>query len=138
MTLSGRIFQLSRAGRPAEVPFRASARLAPDQRSGASFQEPAALRLTILVKNGQSTYGGFMRASATRMRTLTISLSHRQVKRIQEAVDSGTYASNSEVVRDALRLWEQREEQRAVDLDRLKRADDEAERNPAKGRSNPD
>ncbi|MBK5960198.1 CopG family transcriptional regulator [Rhodoplanes elegans] len=72
------------------------------------------------------------------MRTLTISLSHRQVKRIQEAVDSGTYASNSEVVRDALRLWEQREEQRTVDLDRLKRADDEAERNPAKGRSTPD
>ncbi|NVO13267.1 MAG: type II toxin-antitoxin system ParD family antitoxin [Rhodoplanes sp.] len=59
------------------------------------------------------------------MRTLTVSLSQRQVGRIQEAVESGSYASNSEVIRDALRLWEQREEVRALELAQLKRAYDE-------------
>jgi len=59
------------------------------------------------------------------MKTLTVSLSPRQVARLQDAVDSGAYASNSEVVRDALRLWEQREEIRQLEIARLKRAYDE-------------
>jgi antitoxin ParD1/3/4 len=59
------------------------------------------------------------------MRTLTVSLSQRQVGNVQRAVDSGAYASNSEVVRDALRLWEQREELRTLELAQLKRAYDE-------------
>jgi len=59
------------------------------------------------------------------MRTLTISLSSRQMARLQQAVDTGAYVSNSEVVRDALRLWEQREELRALEIARLKRAYDE-------------
>ena len=59
------------------------------------------------------------------MRTMTISLSPQQAGRIQEAVKSGAYASNSEVLRDALRLWEQREEMRALELARLKQAYDE-------------
>ncbi|EJK81536.1 type II toxin-antitoxin system ParD family antitoxin [Agrobacterium sp. SHOUNA12C] len=59
------------------------------------------------------------------MRTLTISLSPQQVARLHDAVESGAYASNSEVVRDALRLWEQREEIRLLEINRLKRAYDE-------------
>lgn len=59
------------------------------------------------------------------MRTLTISLSSQQAGRLQQAVDSGSYASNSEVVRDALRLWEQREEQRALAMAHLRQAYDE-------------
>jgi antitoxin ParD1/3/4 len=59
------------------------------------------------------------------MRTLTISLSPQQAERVERAVESGAYASNSEVLRDALRLWEQREELRAIELARLKRAYDE-------------
>jgi antitoxin ParD1/3/4 len=59
------------------------------------------------------------------MRTLTISLSPQQAKRVQQAVETGDYASNSEVMRDALRLWEQREELRALETARLKRAYDE-------------
>lgn len=35
---------------------------------------------------------------------------------------TGNYASSSEVVREALRLWEQREENRAIELARLKQA----------------
>lgn len=56
------------------------------------------------------------------MRTLTVSLTPKQAERLKQAVETGDYASNSEVVRDALRLWEQREEVRAADLARLKQA----------------
>jgi len=56
------------------------------------------------------------------MRTMTISLSPQQAARVQQAVETGAYASNSEVVRDALRLWEQREEIRTLELAKLKQA----------------
>jgi antitoxin ParD1/3/4 len=59
------------------------------------------------------------------MKTLTVSLTPQQVIRLQDAVESGSYASNSEVVRDALRLWERREELRQLEIKRLKQAYDE-------------
>jgi antitoxin ParD1/3/4 len=59
------------------------------------------------------------------MRTLTISISPQQASRVQRAVATGAYASNSEVMRDALRLWERREELRALELAQLKRAYDD-------------
>lgn len=62
---------------------------------------------------------------ATTMRTLTVSLTPHQAAMMQTAVENGGYASNSEIVRDALRLWEQREEVRQMELARLKKAYDE-------------
>jgi antitoxin ParD1/3/4 len=59
------------------------------------------------------------------MRTLTISLTPAQANRLQRAIDSGGYASNSEVVREALRLWEQQEELRSLEVERLKKAYDD-------------
>jgi antitoxin ParD1/3/4 len=59
------------------------------------------------------------------MRPVTISLSPKQVERLAAAVERGSYASTSEVIRDALRLWEQREEIRALEIARLKQAYDE-------------
>jgi antitoxin ParD1/3/4 len=56
------------------------------------------------------------------MRTLTVSLTPQQAARLQSVVDGGGYASNSEIVREALRLWEQREEIRALELEHLRRA----------------
>lgn len=56
------------------------------------------------------------------MRTLTISLSPQQIARLQSAVETGAYASSSEIIRDALRLWENREDLRQLELARLKRA----------------
>ncbi|TGQ68456.1 MAG: type II toxin-antitoxin system ParD family antitoxin [Mesorhizobium sp.] len=56
------------------------------------------------------------------MRTLTISLTAKQSARLQSAIEGGAYASNSEVVRNALRLWKQREELRALEIEHLKRA----------------
>ena len=62
---------------------------------------------------------------AMTMRTLTVSLTPHQAAMMQTAVENGGYASNSEIVRDALRLWEQREEVRQMELARLKKAYDE-------------
>lgn len=62
---------------------------------------------------------------ATNVRTLTVSLTPHQAAMMQNAVENGGYASNSEIVRDALRLWEQREEVRQLELARLKKAYDE-------------
>ncbi|WP_198935148.1 type II toxin-antitoxin system ParD family antitoxin [Pararhizobium arenae] len=59
------------------------------------------------------------------MRTLTVSLTPHQAEMMQSAVENGGYASNSEIVRDALRLWEQREEVRQLEMARLKKAYDE-------------
>ena len=58
---------------------------------------------------------------ATTVRTMTISLSPQQASVIEAAVETGAYASNSEVLRDALRLWEQREQVKQLELARLKR-----------------
>lgn len=44
---------------------------------------------------------------------------------IEKAVQSGNYGSDGDVVRDALRLWEQREESRLREISRLKKAYDE-------------
>jgi len=42
------------------------------------------------------------------MRAMTIPLSPQQPACIQQAVETGDYVSDSEVLRDALSLWEQR------------------------------
>ncbi|MGU3494528.1 type II toxin-antitoxin system ParD family antitoxin [Xanthobacteraceae bacterium A53D] len=59
------------------------------------------------------------------MRTLTVSLTPHQAAMMQAAIEGGGYASNSEIVRDALRLWEMREDVRQMELARLKAAYDE-------------
>nr|WP_179869660.1 type II toxin-antitoxin system ParD family antitoxin [Rhizobium chutanense] len=59
------------------------------------------------------------------MRTLTVSLTPHQAAMMESAIESGGYASNSEIVRDALRLWAQREEVRQMELASLKKAYDE-------------
>jgi antitoxin ParD1/3/4 len=59
------------------------------------------------------------------MHTVTISVSPQQAVLIQQSVSTGTYASDSEVLRDALHLWEQREQMRMLEIARLKQAYDE-------------
>jgi antitoxin ParD1/3/4 len=56
------------------------------------------------------------------MRTMTISLSPQQAGRIEAAVETGDYASNSEVVRDALRMWEEKQDRRRAEIERLRAA----------------
>ena len=75
------------------------------------------------MKNNGLCYNPRMKTDA--MRPLTISLSPQQLTRIQQAVETGAYASNSEVLREALRLWEQREELRMLEIARLRQAYEE-------------
>jgi len=54
------------------------------------------------------------------MKTLTISVTEQQASLLEAAVSNGKYASDSEIVRDALSLWEQREAGRLQELERLR------------------
>jgi len=51
---------------------------------------------------------------------LSIALPQPMAEAVRHVVETGEYASASEVVRDALRLWESRRELRARDADLLR------------------
>ena len=57
---------------------------------------------------------------------MTIALPSPMADRVREAVDAGEYAWASEVLRDALRLWEQRRDLRSRDFEILRQRWDEA------------
>ena len=52
---------------------------------------------------------------------ITIALPEPMAASVRAAVEAGEYASTSEVLRDALRLWEARRELRARDIEELRR-----------------
>jgi antitoxin ParD1/3/4 len=56
---------------------------------------------------------------------LSIALPAPMAAAVRSAVEDGEYASASEVIRDALRLWESRRQLRERDLDLLRRRWDE-------------
>ena len=72
--------------------------------------------------------------SASAIERLTVALPGRMAKAVRKAVTTGEYASTSEVVRDALRLWEGRRELRERDIAALRRAWDDGK---ASGRAGP-
>jgi antitoxin ParD1/3/4 len=74
---------------------------------------------------GDAAIGYSVRMNAEPKQTLTISLTPDQAKRMQRAIESGEYASGSEVVQDALGLWAQREDLRTLEAEALKKAYDE-------------
>jgi antitoxin ParD1/3/4 len=53
---------------------------------------------------------------------VTVALPSPMADSMRAAVDSGEYATTSEVIRDALRLWEARRELRAREIASLKSA----------------
>lgn len=65
---------------------------------------------------------------------LSIALPSPMADTIRKAVSEGEYASASEVVRDALRLWQQRRHLHELDADVLRRRWDEGK---ASGRAGP-
>lgn len=52
---------------------------------------------------------------------VSVSLSHELLASVHEAVDSGEYGSASEVVREALREWKQRQSLRKLEIERLRK-----------------
>jgi antitoxin ParD1/3/4 len=65
---------------------------------------------------------------------LSIALPAPMAAIVRRAVEDGEYASASEVIRDALRLWESRRQLRERDLELLRRRWDEGK---ASGRAGP-
>ncbi len=61
----------------------------------------------------------------TRVEKLSIALTNDLADLVREAVESGDYASTSEVVRDALREWKAKRELRGLDVEVLRRLWDE-------------
>ncbi len=64
---------------------------------------------------------------------ISIALPPEMVTLIREAVETGEYASNSEVVRDALRDWTHKRALRQESVAEIRRAWQEAIENPAPG-----
>lgn len=65
---------------------------------------------------------------------LSIALPGPMAKAVRHAVENGEYASASEVIRDALRLWEVRRQWREHELEILRQRWDEGK---ASGRAGP-
>jgi antitoxin ParD1/3/4 len=57
----------------------------------------------------------------TNIEKISIALPHDMVEAIREAVDSGDYATTSEVIRDAVRDWRRKRRVEAMDMDELRR-----------------
>lgn len=55
------------------------------------------------------------------MKTLTISVTEELARLLEEAVAEGKFASDSEVIREALTLWEKRQAAKAEETALLKR-----------------
>ncbi|MBS0408781.1 MAG: type II toxin-antitoxin system ParD family antitoxin [Proteobacteria bacterium] len=58
---------------------------------------------------------------ATKVEKLSISITTAQAEAIRQAVEAGAYASTSDAVRDALRLWEDRRRERAAAIETVRR-----------------
>lgn len=61
---------------------------------------------------------------------LSISLPADMAKMVRSHVTSGEYASNSELIRDALRMWQQRDRERADRLESIRARINQAAENP--------
>jgi len=93
--------------------------------------EPAERNKYYLLQQG--THGCIVPAMAE-IERLSIALPAPMADAVRRAVDAGEYASASEVIRDALRLWESRRQLRERDLEILRRRWDEGK---ASGRAGP-
>lgn len=63
---------------------------------------------------------------------LSISLPTDMARMVRRQVEEGGYASNSEVIRDALRMWQQREQERGQRLDAIRASLDTAATDPVR------
>jgi antitoxin ParD1/3/4 len=61
---------------------------------------------------------------------LSISLPKDMAQMIRRTVERGGYASNSEVIRDAVRLWERREKERAERFESIRASINDAAASP--------
>jgi antitoxin ParD1/3/4 len=77
---------------------------------------------------------GVRRSGMAEIERLSIALPTPMADAVRRAVESGEYASTSEVIREALRLWESRRQLRERDLEVLRRRWDEGKASGRAGR----
>lgn len=56
----------------------------------------------------------------SKLERITVTMPEEMAAKMRAAVDSGEYATTSEIVREALRDWEHYQEQRQAKLERLR------------------
>jgi antitoxin ParD1/3/4 len=65
-----------------------------------------------------------------KLERITVTLPEEMAGKLRAAVDSGEYATTSEIVREALREWNGNQEHRHAALERLRKMVDEASKGP--------
>lgn len=66
----------------------------------------------------------------SKLERITVTMPEEMVAKISAAVEAGEYATTSEVVREALRIWNEKQERRAAGLDKLRAYIAEGEQGP--------
>jgi antitoxin ParD1/3/4 len=66
----------------------------------------------------------------SKLERITVTMPEEMAARMRAAVDAGEYATTSEVVREALRRWSERQERREQELERLRELITEGEKGP--------
>jgi len=56
---------------------------------------------------------------------ISVALTHQQIADVRAAIESGEYATPSEIIREAVRDWQLKREMRQEDIKRLRRLWDE-------------
>jgi antitoxin ParD1/3/4 len=65
-----------------------------------------------------------------KLERITVTMPEEMAAKMRAAVESGEYATTSEIVREALRDWEQYQERRRLKLERLRAMIAEGEKGP--------
>lgn len=55
-----------------------------------------------------------------KLERITVTMPEEMAAKLRAAVDAGAYATTSEVIREALRHWGDKQERRAAELERLR------------------
>jgi antitoxin ParD1/3/4 len=65
-----------------------------------------------------------------KLERITVTMPEEMAAKLRAAVESGEYATTSEIVREALRDWEEYQERRRVKLEKLRAMIAEGEKGP--------
>jgi antitoxin ParD1/3/4 len=80
----------------------------------------------------------------SKLERITVTMPAEMAAKLRAAVDEGSYATSSEIVREAVRAWVDKEERRQAELTRIRaliaegEASEMLDRNPTKPHEAPD
>ena len=66
----------------------------------------------------------------SKLERITVTMPEEMVSKMKAAVDSGEYATTSEIVREAMRDWNEDQERRRIALEKLRAMIAEGEKGP--------